>query len=68
MQKWTIKIEVEISDNWVADGFNLKDDSLDIFKEAVENCLPYAYENEIRVKSKILKAPAKEKILELQGY
>lgn len=47
-KKWKLEIEVEVSDNWIADGFNLPD-RFENIKESIQSELPYAYENEIKV-------------------
>lgn len=45
MKKWTV--EISVSDNWIEDGFILKEDLL---KEKIWELLPYAFEREIIVK------------------
>jgi len=59
--KWIL--EVEVSDKWVAVGFNL---TAERAHEMFCNELIYAYNDEITVK--ILTAPANDDILKCQGY
>jgi hypothetical protein len=60
--KWTV--EIEVSEVWVGDGFQLDEDHL---KDAIlANLLGYATEDEVRVK--IVKAPSLKAIAEAQGY
>ena len=57
--KWIIEIEVDPS--WVADGFDMDDERA---KEMLAKELPYAFNYEIA--ARVLKSPAKEKILKEQ--
>lgn len=68
--KWKMQIELEVSENWVEDGFNMSDEwRIEKLKEHfTSDQLPYAYDHEVIVKVKIISAPAKDKILEIQGY
>jgi hypothetical protein len=59
--KWVI--EIEIDETWVMDGFNLEDEQ-DII-DMLQDRLPWAHENELG--AKILKAPRKETIKNLQS-
>lgn len=61
MYKWTV--EIQVSDTWVEDGFNLTKDRL---HEMVCNDLVHAHGSEIEVK--ILKAPSAKSIRIEQGY
>jgi len=61
MLEWTVKIRV--SDNWVADGFDLTEERL---KEMVENSLPFAYPHETEVA--IVDEPDQSRIRRIQGY
>jgi hypothetical protein len=48
MIKWTV--EISVSEDWVNDGFTLKEEKL---KDAIlENLLGYAYPHEVEVKVK----------------
>lgn len=66
MKKWTIRIEVSVSDIWVADGFDMSQ-RLEELKESIEGMLPYSYGDEVVVKTKILKAPKDIDMAELQN-
>jgi hypothetical protein len=59
--KWTV--EFEISESWIADGFNLSDEKA---KSMLATCLPYAYGHEIY--AKVVKAPSEKSIRMVQGY
>ncbi len=61
MLTWTV--EFSVSDNWVADGFDLTDErALDM----LTSDLRFAYSDEL--KAKVTKTPSKEQIAKLQGY
>ncbi|MAX51525.1 MAG: hypothetical protein CMH22_06055 [Methylophaga sp.] len=68
--KWTIEIDVEVSRNWVEDGFDLSDTNrLENIEQHIKDSLPYAYQDiEITAKAKVKKAPAKALIKKAQGY
>jgi hypothetical protein len=58
--KWTV--EIEVTENWVADGFNISPDRMhDIMCRA----LPYANGSEIG--ARVLKSPSPESIAIAQG-
>lgn len=59
--KWTV--EFQVSDNWVADGFELTDERA---LEMLQNDLSYAYGYEL--KAKVISAPDQEAIRKVQGY
>lgn len=60
--KWTI--EIEVSDNWVEDGFDFDKDQA---QNLAESLIPWAYANsEVRVR--VVKSPPREKVLKQQGY
>lgn len=67
MKTWNIKIKLEVSDNWIEDGFNASERLVEI-EELIYTLLPYAYNNEVKVKASITKAPNKDEILKLQGF
>jgi hypothetical protein len=67
MKNWTIKINLSVSENWIADGFDAKE-RIGQIEELLTNLLPYATENELKIKATIQAAPDKEDILRLQGY
>jgi methyl coenzyme M reductase subunit D len=67
MKTWKIEITLKVDDSWVADGFDASE-RIEEIEDLMTNMLPYAYEHEVQAKVKILKAPAKEAILKLQGY
>lgn len=59
--KYTVSIE--ISENWISDGFQLTEDNL---RDAIlSHFLPYARESEIKVK--ILDQPKEETIAAIKG-
>lgn len=58
--KWTV--EIEVSETWVADGFNLTDNRAN---DIVQRALPYATGSE--VSARVLKAPSPESIAIAQG-
>jgi hypothetical protein len=53
MKKFTVTIEVKVSQNWIEDGFDLAEREQEI-KDAFTSMLPYAYEEEVEVKIKKL--------------
>ena len=57
--KWTV--EFEISETWVADGFEMTDD---IAHEMLSDRLGYAYDAELR--ATVVKAPSKAAIRRVQ--
>ena len=62
MITWTV--ELSVSDNWVADGFELTDErALDM----LASDLTFAYKG-TELQAKVIKAPSKEQIAKLQGY
>jgi hypothetical protein len=65
MQKWKIEVTLAVEDSWVADGF---DATKEIMEERLKELLPYAYSFEFKVRAKVIEAPPKQKIKELQGY
>lgn len=60
-RKWVV--EVEVSDTWVEDGFDLTDGRMHTI---MSEHLSYANGNEI--KCKVLERPADVDIAEVQGY
>jgi hypothetical protein len=68
MLKWTIKIDLSVSENWVEDGFDASERVEQIEELLMNDLLPFAHEGEFKVKAKITKAPTQEKIRKLQGY
>ena len=59
--KWVV--EFEVTEAWVADGFNLSEEKA---KNMLANCLPFAYGTELS--AKIKKAPSEKSIRLMQGY
>ena len=59
--KWVL--EVEVSEDWVADGFDITEENVQDIANALN---PYAIEGEYRVR--ILQAPAPELVRQAQGY
>lgn len=66
-QTWKIEITLKVDDGWVADGFDASE-RVEEIAELMKGMIPSAYSHEMRADVKIMKAPAKEKIRELQGY
>ncbi|TGL39673.1 hypothetical protein EHQ53_14220 [Leptospira langatensis] len=65
-QKWVLKVELEISENWIEDGFN---PSAETFEDLIrDGILGYAYDHEKKVKVEIKKSPNPKTVRELQGY
>ena len=68
---WNITAKISVHKDWVADGFDFRNDE-DLQEQLLEmmsNRLPYAnMSSEIEVKAKITKAPKREKVLKEQGY
>ena len=62
MYKWIV--EIEISADWVADGFNLS--SEDRIEALKSHLLPYGYSDESKIK--ILKSPKLSEIATEQGF
>jgi len=63
MFKWTV--EVEVSEVWVADGFEFPADPDDCAEWFRERMLGYAYPHEI--KARVLKAPNADAVRAVQG-
>ena len=59
--KWVV--EFEVSDNWVADGFEMTDE---VAQEMLQSRLGYAYETELR--AKVIRKPVASAIAKVQGY
>ena len=59
--KW--KVEFEVDETWVADGFEMTEERA---KLMIENSLPYSYPAEKKVK--IISSPDYKKIQKVQGY
>ena len=59
--KWIV--EIEISEVWVADGFEITADDV---QEMIQKQIGYSYEHETRVR--IVKSPTVEEIRLTQGY
>jgi len=52
MKIWKLQINIAVSQNWIDDGFDLKD-RIEEIEEKLRDMLPYAYENEMEIKIKI---------------
>lgn len=65
MKKQTFKwiLELEVSEYWVADGFDITEENVQDIANAMN---PYAIVGEYRVR--ILQAPAPETVRQAQGY
>ena len=68
MKKFVVKVEMQVADSWIADGFDLSKKGLEILEELIAKRLPYAYGNEFKVKCSVISQPDKEIIKKLQGY
>ncbi len=67
--RWTFKATVEVSDVWVADGFDLTQDRLDLLIEnAVAHALSFANSSEYSASAKVLTAPDPISIRREQGF
>jgi len=50
MKKWKISLTVEVSENWIEDGFDLNHpEREEQLKDAITSMLPYAHEHEMKV-------------------
>jgi hypothetical protein len=58
---WTV--EFEVSENWVADGFDMTDERA---FDMLQNDLTYAYPHEL--KARVVKRPNENAIAKVQGY
>lgn len=67
MQKWVIQIELQVSNVWVADGFDAEQYEEEI-SESITGLLPYAYGHEVKAKVKFIQSPDKAVIRKIQGY
>lgn len=67
MKTWTLKIELKIADSWIADGFEIDKERLEVIEEKLSDLLPYAYGHEFKVKATVTKAPDKKAIRDLQS-
>lgn len=66
MKIWELNVVVQVSNNWIEDGFDLAERTEEI-KQKIQEILPYATESEIIVSLGITKSPTKEEILKLQA-
>ena len=69
-KRWEIKITLDVSDNWVADGFDMSDKGrIEELEEAIQGMLPFAYyKQEVKTDIEILATPTKKEIGKLQGF
>lgn len=59
MNTWKAEIELSVSDTWVADGFNLTNESLTaMLKKMLEERLSYSYEHETKAQAFITETPS----------
>lgn len=69
MYKWTARVNVEIADLWVADGFDLTPERAEeIFTDAIDAVLTTAHGHERKVSVSITRAPDPKAIRKEQGY
>ena len=67
--EWTFTGTIEVSDVWVADGFNLTNARLrQIIMEGLQNDLAFAHTSELGVTATIVDAPHPQSIRKEQGY
>lgn len=59
--KWTV--EIEVSETWVADGFDATNERI---HSMLAHDLRYAYGHELR--AKVIKRPSDDEVAEAQGY
>lgn len=53
MKKWKIELTVEVSQNWIDDGFDMNHAEREQqLIDAIKEMLPYAYDSEVRVQIK----------------
>lgn len=67
MKKWKITLILEVSNNWIKDGFDASE-RLEQIEELVSTLLPSAYEEEFKVKAKVTTAPDPKVLAEMMGY
>jgi len=68
MTTWKFEIEMKVSDNWIADGFDASQ-RVEAIKESIQNLLPLAYEGEVEVKVNITQKPTKTELKKIiSGY
>lgn len=61
MLTWTL--EVQVSENWVEDGFDFTPERC---RKLADSLIDWAYSNEVKVK--VLTAPDPKEVRKLQGY
>lgn len=66
MKTWKLEITVKVADSWVTDGFDLKE-RLEQIEEQLTTMLPFAYEHELQIKARIVSAPDRKVIEQLQN-
>jgi hypothetical protein len=65
MNTWKAEIEITVSDTWVADGFDLNNETLGaLLKQMLEERLGYSYEHETKAKAFITEVPKRVKGLQ----
>ena len=63
MNRFTWVVEFEVTENWVADGFNITQSRA---TDMMANALPYA--SGVEFKATVVKAPEPKSIRQTQGY
>lgn len=67
--KWKLQVTLEVSENWIEDGFDASTkESLEVMEEVLRERLPYAYDHEFKIGIKVISAPDQKVIRKLQGY
>ncbi len=66
MQKFSFNVKMQVSDSWVADGFEIKA-RIEQIEELITGLLPYAYGHECIVKVTVTGSPSPKTILSLQN-
>jgi hypothetical protein len=59
--KW--RVEFEVDESWVADGFDLDNEQA---KDMIEHRIPFAYSHETA--ARVVKAPSPKSIRKAQGH
>lgn len=58
MKTYKLEIEITVSENWIADGFNPENKGWKkSIEESINNLMPYAFEHEFQAKVKNVVQP-----------
>jgi hypothetical protein len=47
MKTWKVEFEISVSDNWILDGFDMKEREEQLMEFLNFELLPYSFENEV---------------------